>query len=189
MRFSSGLIWASLLGVGACTADEHPEAERLAAAVPAAPSAERQAIAATVAWRDSPAMTAEELERGRFDAEWRQVVELDSVPGAAGPRNPEKWESIVAEGVNEGTMFVPLYGDVSGPSVLRAQVLLDRALFSPGIMDGRWERTPKRRFTGYKAGKACAAREGWTRKHSPESRNWQETRNRSFGRSRSLRRM
>ncbi len=37
MRISSGLIWASLLGVGACTADEHPEAERLAAAAPAAP--------------------------------------------------------------------------------------------------------------------------------------------------------
>lgn len=83
-------------------------------------------------------MTAEELERGRFDAEWRQVVELDSVPGAAAPRNPEKWDSITVQRVNQGSMFVPLYGEVAGASVLRTQVMLDRALFSPGIMDGRW---------------------------------------------------
>lgn len=82
--------------------------------------------------------TPEELERGRLDASWRDVVQLDSVEGMDSLPNPERWEQITAEQVNGGTMYLPLYGDVSGPSVLRVQTLLDRALFSPGMIDGRW---------------------------------------------------
>ncbi|CAN5868265.1 hypothetical protein BH23GEM5_BH23GEM5_11190 [soil metagenome] len=138
MRAISGWMLCGLVIVGACTGDNRSDAERRAAAAPPVQAAERQANAATVAWQDSPAMSQEELERGRYDAEWRQVVELDSVPGAAAPRNPERWDSITADLVNQGTMIVPLYGEVAGPSVLRTQVMLDRAVFSPGIMDGRW---------------------------------------------------
>lgn len=138
MRNFSSWICASLLVVSGCGRGDRPNVDTRAAALPAVQPSERQANAATVAWQETPVLTAEDLERGRMDAEWRQVVELDSIPGAASPRNPEKWDAITPEGVNQGTMFVPLYGDVAGPSTLRTQVLLDRALFSPGIMDGRW---------------------------------------------------
>ena len=66
------------------------------------------------------------------------MVQLDTTGGGAAVRNPEKWEMISTEQMNTGAAFLPLGGDVSGPSVYRVQVLLDRALFSPGMMDGHW---------------------------------------------------
>ncbi|HEX7243254.1 MAG TPA: L,D-transpeptidase family protein, partial [Longimicrobiaceae bacterium] len=53
-------------------------------------------------------------------------------------RNPEKWEQITAQSVNNSPVHLPVYGDVGGPTALRVQILLDRALFSPGMIDGRW---------------------------------------------------
>ncbi|CAA9353519.1 MAG: hypothetical protein AVDCRST_MAG89-3279 [uncultured Gemmatimonadetes bacterium] len=95
---------------------------------------------AVVAWdRRAARMTPEEMERARLDESWMQVVQLDPITGGRNERpNPEKWEQLSIESVNTAPQHVPLYGDVGGPSVLRIQVMLDRALFSPGIMDGRW---------------------------------------------------
>ncbi len=86
----------------------------------------------------SDELTAEDLQRGRLDPSWRQVVQLDSVAAADTARNPERWEDISADALNEAPTFLPLFGDVSGHSVMRVQLLLDRALFSPGVIDGRW---------------------------------------------------
>jgi lipoprotein-anchoring transpeptidase ErfK/SrfK len=83
-------------------------------------------------------MTAEALDSVRRDASWKQVVQLDTTTLRDSAGSPEQWEQITAESVNGSPMHVPLYGDVAGPSVMRLQVLLDRALFSPGIIDGRW---------------------------------------------------
>jgi lipoprotein-anchoring transpeptidase ErfK/SrfK len=86
-----------------------------------------------------PGLTPEQLAAGRLDTEWTAVVQLDTTGAGEAVANPEKWEQITAQEVNRGPIFLPLTGgDIGGPSVLRVQVLLDRALFSPGIMDGRW---------------------------------------------------
>jgi lipoprotein-anchoring transpeptidase ErfK/SrfK len=92
-----------------------------------------------VQWdRGEARMTAEQLAKYRLDTSWQEVVQLDSVvPGRTLP-NPEKWEHINPARANGGPMHLPLTGEVAGPSVLRVQVLLDRARFSPGIMDGHW---------------------------------------------------
>jgi lipoprotein-anchoring transpeptidase ErfK/SrfK len=60
-----------------------------------------------------------------------------SAPGALAS-NGEKWEQISAQAVNLGATAFPVGRGHSGPSVMRVQVLLDRALFSPGMIDGRW---------------------------------------------------
>jgi len=83
-------------------------------------------------------VTPQAIEAARSDASWRQVVQLDTATLRDSAGSPEQWEQIAPESVNGSPMHVPLYGEVAGPSVLRLQVLLDRALFSPGIIDGRW---------------------------------------------------
>jgi len=83
-------------------------------------------------------LTPQQIEQGRFAQDWTKVVKLDTTGSGAPVRNPEKWEQITAQAVNTGAMVLPLSGQVSGPSVLRVQILLDRALFSPGEMDGHY---------------------------------------------------
>jgi len=93
--------------------------------------------AADVHWANEQ-LTAEELEAGRFDRSWQQVVELDTAALEDAGANPEELDHIYPTRLNEAPMYLPLSGDIGGPSVVRAQVLLNRALFSPGVMDGRW---------------------------------------------------
>lgn len=59
----------------------------------------------------------------------------------AGPAR-ERWEEIRPETADRAPRL-PVGDGHSGPSVLRVQVLLDRALFSPGMLDGRWGRNTR----------------------------------------------
>ncbi|HSU13730.1 L,D-transpeptidase family protein [Longimicrobium sp.] len=52
--------------------------------------------------------------------------------------NGETLAQMTPEAVNGGRQLFPVGARLRGPSVLRVQVLLDRALFSPGMMDGSW---------------------------------------------------
>jgi lipoprotein-anchoring transpeptidase ErfK/SrfK len=52
----------------------------------------------------------------------------------------ESFKGLDANAINAAPVSVPIHGDVRGPSVLRAQVYLDRMHFSVGSIDGRWGR-------------------------------------------------
>jgi len=125
---------AGVLLAAGCTKDEEK---------PAAPPPAQRGTAeaarpngADLQYSNAPDPTPQQIEQGRFATDWTEVVKLDTTGGGAPVRNPEKFEQITAQRVNDGPMFLPLSGDVSGPSVLRVQMLLDRAFFSPGEMDG-----------------------------------------------------
>jgi lipoprotein-anchoring transpeptidase ErfK/SrfK len=103
-------------------------------------------------------LSEEELERGRFDTDWRRVVQLDTLGLADDDSmNPESWEDISPSSVNSGATHLPLHGDVSGPSVLTIQVLLDRAFFSPGIIDGRWGKNTEKALYYFQQSNALSA--------------------------------
>ena len=52
----------------------------------------------------------------------------------------ETFKGADANAINAAPVSVPITGDVRGPSVLKAQVFLDRNHFSVGALDGRWGR-------------------------------------------------
>jgi lipoprotein-anchoring transpeptidase ErfK/SrfK len=103
---------------------------------------------------DNPA----DREKERFDSQWRQLVSFREKQArlaaqqqqqqqAAPPSNfvfvsnkKETFKGLDANAINNAPVSVPITGDVKGPSVLRAQVYLDRLHFSVGAIDGRWGR-------------------------------------------------
>ncbi len=100
-----------------------------------------------------------EREKQRFDAQWRQLESFRAQQAAAraaaqaaaaqaappsnfafGSNKKESFKGLDANAINNAPVNVPITGDVKGPSVLRAQVYLDRLHFSVGSIDGRWGR-------------------------------------------------
>ncbi|HSJ31805.1 MAG TPA: L,D-transpeptidase family protein [Longimicrobiales bacterium] len=137
MRIAAALLIV-LLSAGCRVSDSDTEEQ-------AAPAAEQDGRVATAYASGSDRLSREELEANRLNMDWREFIERDTTAGAAGdttadgqPSSDESWDDITMESINSGPAALPLYGDVEGPSVLRVQILLDRALFSPGVMDGRW---------------------------------------------------
>jgi lipoprotein-anchoring transpeptidase ErfK/SrfK len=130
-----------LLGIGACRDDDAGRAVRT-------DGQQQDGRVATAFASGTDRLSADELEAGRMNMDWREFVERDTAAydgdttaaGAARRRTgpDERWEAISLESVNSGPVSLPVGGDVAGPSVVRVQVLLDRAAFSPGIIDGRW---------------------------------------------------
>src|SRR5258706_3709594 len=103
-----------------------------------------------------PAPTQQEMERQRFDQQWRQLQsfraqEAARVAAQAAAKQQalnlnivhggkESFKGLDTNAINSAPVNLPITGDVRGPSVLRTQVYLDRNHFSVGSIDGRWGR-------------------------------------------------
>lgn len=67
------------------------------------------------------------------------TVARDTTAGRAGPAR-ERWNDISVASANSGVYHIPAGRGHAGPTILRIQVLLSRAFFSTGMMDGYWGR-------------------------------------------------
>ncbi|HKY61042.1 MAG TPA: L,D-transpeptidase family protein [Gemmatimonadota bacterium] len=125
-----------------------PWAIALAIAAGACAREEPPAEPADVYWFDE-SLTDAQIEAGRRDSSWRQAVRLGRRPTVVTALDtvpiPEGWQDLAGAGEHalgptprDETIHVPVFGDAEGPSVLYVQILLDRARFSPGVLDGKW---------------------------------------------------
>jgi lipoprotein-anchoring transpeptidase ErfK/SrfK len=108
-----------------------------------------------------PQPTQQEIDRQRFDQQWRQLQSFRAQQAAQAAAQQqqaaaqtstqslnvsivhgmkESFKGVDANAINSAPANLPITGDVRGPSVLRTQVYLDRAHFSVGAIDGRWGR-------------------------------------------------
>lgn len=144
---------ALLLVALGCSKQEAKQAQDKAAdaATKVAEKVEDAIGAVPIGEKEDPAAR----EKERFDEEWRRLeslreVKLAQAQAAAPPQAvnvtfvPNGKETfpdpIDPNAINTAPVVVPLKGDVSGPSVVRTQVYLDRLRFSVGALDGRWGR-------------------------------------------------
>src|SRR5450755_561233 len=115
-------------------------------------------ITAPIGGRRTQAADKAAQEKERFDQRWRELQSFRAqqaqqvTTAAAAPPTPppanftfvtgvkQSFKQLDARGINDTPVLTPISGDLRGPSVLRAQVYLDRIHFSVGSIDGRWGR-------------------------------------------------
>ncbi|MDX1623526.1 MAG: L,D-transpeptidase family protein [Gemmatimonadota bacterium] len=130
------------------------------------------AAEATVYWAPDT-LSEEAIEAGRRDTSWRLVVgdeprypEVESLPSTAvldtagfataGPPDTAR----TADSPPRDTLpriELPLEGDRDDLSVFHVQVLLDRARFSPGVLDGKWGKNTEKAIYWLQRGEGVEA--------------------------------
>jgi lipoprotein-anchoring transpeptidase ErfK/SrfK len=94
-------------------------------------------------WRDLQSFRAQQaVQQAQQIQQAQQAQQEASEPTIqfATGKKKETFKGLGADAINSAPVTVPIAGDVAGPSVLKAQVYLDRLHFSVGVLDGRWGR-------------------------------------------------
>lgn len=154
MKMREFIAAIALVAAVACSkekAEEAKDATKEAASNVAQKVEDAIKVAVPLGDKDDPAAR----EKERFDERWRGLEGFRDVrqgPPQNQPQPPavkvtfapgvvEKgFKDIRPEAIQDLPVAVPIKGDMSGPSVLKTQVYLDRANFSVGVIDGRWGR-------------------------------------------------
>jgi lipoprotein-anchoring transpeptidase ErfK/SrfK len=139
-------LTAALLALSACRAGDEPPPDTTA-------ESQRRGVATAIA-SGRGELSPDQLEAGRHDDGWRRFTPGAGRGQAGGrtgmPPAEQSWDDISPATVN-GPAAVPLTGDVAGPSVAKLQILLARARFSPGIIDGRWGKNTEKAVYWFQA--------------------------------------
>jgi lipoprotein-anchoring transpeptidase ErfK/SrfK len=135
-------VWLAALAT-ACilAAPASPRAQAVnphpAQTLPLLPAMRARPPASRIAAASARPARAPVVRRAALQPALAPVTPLDETKVAP---NGETAAQITREAVNGGREAFPVGPGLRGPSVLRVQVLLDRVLFSPGMIDGSWGR-------------------------------------------------
>lgn len=104
---------------------------------PERPAAPRDQQRLDQKWRELQSFRAkQEIQRqqqAQQQLQQQQQLQIQFVQ-----KQKQSFKGLDANAINSLPVSIPITGDIAGPSVLKAQVYLDRAHFSVGAIDGRW---------------------------------------------------
>jgi lipoprotein-anchoring transpeptidase ErfK/SrfK len=157
MRAAAAALVASVLAVSASSAQTRPQGQPAGARPATLPPMRAQPPARRTPPPAPPAAQRPPAQRPPAQPAPARPRVAPAPPAATGAQAaaagtpPERWEDISAATANAGTYRLPAGRGHAGPSVLHVQVLLNRAFFSAGMLDGRWGRNTQNAVTWLQA--------------------------------------